>query len=148
MVPATLYIMLGVVLLLYNLLLAECQRIDQIESEDAMEIENRKNSDDCEVASLELLSLKEELQATGKKILLLTNNNHRYAAVSNGDFEENDQLAGFGDKRRKSKNNKGVQRCSARCCFVSFHDVNINWIQCDKCDQEFHLMCEVLTSVE
>ena len=98
MVPATLYIMLGVVLLLYNLLLAECQRIDQIESEDAMEIENRKNSDDCEVASLELLSLKEELQATGKKILLLTNNNHRYAAVSNGDFEENDQLAGFGDK--------------------------------------------------
>ena len=108
MVPATLYIMLGVVLLLYNLLLAECQRIDQIESEDAMEIENRKNSDDCEVASLELLSLKEELQDTGKKILLLTNNNHRYAAVSNGDFEENDQLAGFGDKRRKSKNNNGV----------------------------------------
>ena len=106
MVPATLYIMLGVVLLLYNLLLAECQRIDQIESEDAMEIENRKNSDDCEVASLELLSLKEELQATGKKILLLTNNNHRYAAVSNGDFEENDQLAGFGDKRRKSKKTK------------------------------------------
>ena len=51
-------------------------------------------------------------------------------------------------KDENQKNNKGVQRCSARCCFVSFHDVNINWIQCDKCDQEFHLMCEVLTSVE
>ena len=33
-------------------------------------------------------------------------------------------------------------------CFVTTHDINVLWVQCDSCDSWLHAMCEGHSSIE
>ena len=60
-VPASLHIMLGIVLLLYNLLSDECKKIDTIDGEEYLQAEKSKVLQEWEIASLELHKEEENL---------------------------------------------------------------------------------------
>ena len=52
-VPATLHIMLGIVLLLYNLLVDDCKKLDRLEGEEQVREKLIELSEEWELASLE-----------------------------------------------------------------------------------------------
>ena len=80
-VPATLHILLGVVLLLYNLLLEKCKQIDNRTGALEMEEEQKMSEDEWKEASLLLLDAEKNLMEHGENIIAMTN---RYKAVLNG----------------------------------------------------------------
>ena len=41
-----------------------------------------------------------------------------------------------------------MEKCQSVFCFVTGHDVNIEWVQCNECDQWYHTMCKALTPRE
>ena len=63
-VPATLHIMLGVVLMMYNLLLKECKRIDDESDGEILLKEKEEINDKWEALSLELLNVELKLKAS------------------------------------------------------------------------------------
>ena len=62
-------------------------------------------------------------------------------------FEIN-QLAKGSDLRVKSKKRKAAIEKYHSYCFVTKHDIDIQWVQCDQCNNWYHTMCEALTPLE
>ena len=87
-VPASLHIMLGITLNLYNLLLDLCQHLDGFESNEA-KINKPKLSDDYEEASLHVAELEESKRVHAVDIIVLMNRLHRLEAVMDNDHDEN-----------------------------------------------------------
>ena len=100
--PATLHILLGVVLLIYNLLLNECNRIDNEVGAEELAARQREVDEKWEVASLQLLAAEKDLREHGSNIVIMTNRLHRYEAIARGDKKENLMLSNLSDTRKKS----------------------------------------------
>ena len=77
-VPATLHILLGIVLLLYNLLLKECKNIDEAEGRERLKEGATKLSEQWELASLELHTAEKELKEHGENVVVMINRSHRF----------------------------------------------------------------------
>ena len=149
LVPASMHINLGVVLLLYNLLLKKCKDLDAEEGGDAMASERAKLEEDWELSSLALQETEHKLQEHGQNVVIMINRMNRYVAVIKGDERENIRLSDVSDTRRKSKKSKEkVKKCRSPNCFVTKHDINVQWVACDTCDEWYHTMCETLTPLE
>ena len=130
-VPATLHIMLGVVLVMYNLLLKECKRKEEI-------------NDKWEALSLELLNVELNLRQHAVNISTMINRMNRFEAVVRGDQAENIRLA----MSRKSKKKTVGEKCESDCCFVTDYDYNVELVSCSNCNSSYHTMCEGLSPVE
>ena len=88
-VPPSLHIMLGVVLLLYNLLLKECRDIDKEEGNlQIQENEKKVINQEWEIASDELHKVEKELSELGGSIVECINRKARCEAVSNKGCKE------------------------------------------------------------
>ena len=150
-VPASLHIMLGIVLLLYNLLLDECKRIG-IDGGFINYINEQKEilSNDWEIVSLEVSKLSGDLKEHGENIVIMTNRMHCYESTKSGESAQNRRLAesSVAGRKQKSKRNKNIEKCNSAFCIVTVHDINIDWVLCDDCDSWYHTMCEALTPQE
>ena len=47
-------------------------------------------------------------------------------------------------RERKLKKKATVENCKAGFCVVN-HNINVNWVQCDLCEEWFNCICEALT---
>ena len=66
-----------------------------------------------------------------------------------GNERENIRLSNVSDTRRKSKKRKiNIEKCGSSNCYITMHDVKIEWVQCDTCNKWYHTMCEMLTPLE
>ena len=66
LVPASMHINLGIVLLLYNLLLNECKQLDEQEGGEQMQCEREKLEQEWELSSLTLVNEGKKLRARAK----------------------------------------------------------------------------------
>ena len=80
-VPATLHIMLGVVLMMYNLLLKECKRIDEESDGEILLKEKEEINDKWEALSLELLNVELNLRQHVVNTSTMINRMNRFEAV-------------------------------------------------------------------
>ena len=150
-VPASLDIMLGIVLLLYNLLLDKCKKIDFTENADKFAIEKESANQEWEISSLELSKVGKDLLEHGQNIIIMTNRLNRCQAMMDGNSNENLKLAAGSDTCRKAKKGRrddGIERCAFEYCYVTKHDINVQWILCDHCNKWYHAMCDLLTPQE
>ena len=85
-----------------------------------------------------------------ERILDLNNFLARLNAISDGDEQTLDQIA-------KSCTNKMLKRqsapkkCDAEICCISKFDVDAkrdDWVQCDQCEQWYHMMCQALSDLD
>ena len=59
----------------------------------------------------------------------------------------------LGTIQRGKSRKKKLETCSAmsagkHCCFITEADVNLTLVQCDRCEQWFHTMCEGITPAD
>ena len=80
-VPATLHIMLGVVLMMYNLLLKECKRIDEESDGEILLKEKEEINGKWEALSLELLNVELNLRQHVVNTSTMINRMNRFEAV-------------------------------------------------------------------
>ena len=118
-VPATLHILLGLVLLLYNLLLEKCKQIDNRTGALEMEEEQIMSEDEWKEASLLLLDAEKNLMGHIENIIAMTNRLNRYKAVLNGNTAEHVKLWNVSDVLKKSKKRTAVEKCKMKHCFVT-----------------------------
>ena len=123
--------MLGVVLLLYNLLLKECQNIDDEDGNLQRQEEGKAAlNQEWELASSELKKVEEHLREQGAQIVGMINRKERCTAVINNDKAKNIRLAAGSIASRKKKSKKGgsaevIQQCHSTHCFITAKDINI-----------------------
>ena len=167
-VPPSLHITLGVTLLLYNLLLKECQAVDEEAGAVAQQAKEKSAIDqEWVLASQEMTKFEEQLKDVAKCILMMMNRKARCEAVMKGNHTSNESLAENSVATRKSGSSKGKYRkkespshCASSLCIVTAHDSDIEWVQCDTCTENdpepdswsgpswYHTMCEGLTQEE
>ena len=145
-IPASLHILLGVVLLLYNLLLNYCKEIDN-EGDNITQQQIQKDlvNQEWEITSLKLEKNEQLMHEHGKNVITMINFQSWMEAVISGDQKENTKLAACGDSSRKLKQKKGrksAEKCDYELCCITIHDSNVEWVQCDKCDMWFHTECQ------
>ena len=151
LVPASFHIMLGIVLLIYNLLLEECKRIDEEEGSEVLSDMRCKGSEEWEIMLLELGMKMAELREHGGNVVAMTNRVNRFHAIANNDPAENVKLAANSDGRHKQQKmgkKNDVEKCGSTFCYITVHDINIKWVQCDHCSIWYHTMCEVMSPQE
>ena len=87
-IPASMHINLGVVLLLYNLLLEKCKEIDK-QGADVLAHVCDQLEQEWELASLTLDECQKKLYEHGQNVVIMTNRMNRHDFVKNGDQKEN-----------------------------------------------------------
>ena len=150
LVPAVLHINLGITVLLYDQLVAECRKRDEVGVGEVQRAEKVKLDEELAEASIELSVVEEKMKENANNITLLTNRMRRVESVSNEDMTTNLKLSqiGFTKKnRRKRAQNSAVVRCKENC-IVTVHDVDVTTVECDECESLFHCMCEGFSLVE
>ena len=153
MVPASLHIMLGITLNLYNILLEVCREIDGVPEHDRRGDEPTKN-EEYEIASLEYDNATQNLHQHGIDIITMENRIHRFHVTKDGNREENITTAKMGYKGKRDRN-KDFEECNvgAECqenwCIMTEFDLDDLMVLCDKCEEWYHTMCDaVLPSLE
>jgi len=145
-VPPVLHIMLGIVLKLFNLVLARCREIDSLEGTTTQLEETQGQNDKWKLEREKLQSLEAKCRQLGCDFVDLYNLKHRIEAVWAGNYEDLDFIASASDNH--SKRAKIVEHCSGLKCLISAKDDNILWIQCNSCNEWKHGLCELLTQTE
>ena len=140
-VPPVLHITLGIVLKLFEVILSEvrkldCNRITEVQKEIEKEWEAGSNE------------LKEKENAMYKlcdKLLDLMNFKERVEAKFDNDISELDKVAKICSGCNKKQKR---QPCSGFLCLASQFDDKLEWVQCDQCEDWFHLMCKGIPGCE
>ena len=109
---------------------------------DIILAEKEKLDREYEEQSSILAELEEELRCHAVSVIFMINRLSCYEAVERGDGKENIRLAAASDTRKKSKMKITIEKCSSEFCFISKHDINVNWVECNSCDNRYHSMCE------
>ena len=86
LIPASLHINLGVVLLLYNLLLEKCKKVDSEQGVSILANERENLEQEWELASLVLDGCQKKLQKHGQNVVIMTNRMNGHDAVKKGDY--------------------------------------------------------------
>ena len=128
-VPPGLHIMLGVVLLIYNLLLNKCKLIDDEENVQQIALDKEKTSEQWEESSMDLLHHTREMEEHAETILEMEKNLNHYEIVSTGVVVMEDG------------------KCEATCCLI-LNDDNPGLVICNQCNKTFHTKCEALSTSE
>ena len=105
-VPPSLHVMLGVVLVLYKLLLAECQKLDVDQGAEIAESQERKAlNQEWEISSEKLQDSEKELRNHSRNVLYMLNLNARFEAILDNNKKENEDLvaASTSGKRMQSE---------------------------------------------
>ena len=98
---------------------------------------------------LELDNTDRRLHEHGKNIVTMINRKNRMDAILRNDRKENLKMSACSDASRKSKSKrKDVEKCHHPFCCITIHDQNVEWVQCDLCDNWLHTMCDGLTPEE
>ena len=127
--PPGLHIMLGVVLLLYNLLLEKCKQYDNVENSDQLLADKQRINGQWELASVRLSQKSKQLEEHAEAILELENHFNGYESVLVGVLEQS------GNK------------CDAEKCFVNSNDI-LKYVTCEHCGNRYHTKCEIITTRE
>ena len=139
-VPPVLYIKLGIVLKLYQILLSITQQKDNIETSTVRADQEEK----WECESEKLLEKEAELLYSGCIFIDFENLKDRFEARLSEDWPTLDNIAknSYNKPNKKSEN----ERCKSVVCCISKYDSNINWIECIKCLNWVHFLCECVFS--
>ena len=139
-VPPVLHIKLGIVLKLYQILLSKTQEKDNIETNTARA--DQEENWECE--NEKLIEKEAELLHSGCVFIDFENLKDRFQAKFSEDWSMIDDIA----KRSYNKPNKESEneRCKSVVCCISKYDLNINWIECAKCLNWVHCLCEGIFS--
>ena len=123
-IPPVLYIKLGIVLKLYQILLSKTQQKDNIETSTARA--DQKEKWECE--SEKLLEKETELVHSGCVFIDLENLKDRFETRLSEDWLALNNIV----KRPYNKPNKENENeeCKSTVCCISKYDSNINWIEC------------------
>ena len=140
-VPPVLHITLGVVLKLFEMILTEvrkldCNRITEVQKEIEKE---------WEAGSNELKEKENVMYKLCDKLLDLMNFKERFEAKFDNDISELDKVAKICSGRNKKQK---IQPCSGFLCLASQFDDKLEWVQCDQCEDWFHMMCEGIPGCE
>ena len=101
-----------------------------------MQCEREKLEQEWELSSLTLVNEEKKLIEHGQNVVVMTNRLNRQEAVMKGNERENIRLSNVSDTRRKSKKRKiNIEKCGSSNCYITMHDVNIEWVQCDTCNK-------------
>ena len=151
LVPAVLHINLGITVLIYDELVGECRKRDEVDVEAVHRAEKVKLDEDLAEASIELSEVESRMKETANNIALLTNRLRRVECVADEDIDGNLKLskeAGYTKKSRRQRTQKSsVVRCKDNC-IITVHDVDVTTVDCDECESHFHCICEGFSPVE
>ena len=151
LVPASLHINLGITVLVYDELVEECRKRDEVGVEKAQKAEKRKLDVELAEASVEVSVVEEKMKENANNIAVLTNRMHLVEHVLNNETDANVKLAQVSytkkDRRKQKRSTNVVERCK-ESCIVTEHDVDVNTIECDECETRFHCICEGFSLVE
>ena len=140
-IPSVLHITLGIVLKLFQIILSEvrkldCNRITEVQKEIEKE---------WEAGSNELKEKENVMYKLCDKLLDLMNFKECFEAKFDNDISELDKVAKICSGRNKKQK---IQPCSGFLCLASQFDDKLEWVQCDQCEDWFHMMWEGIPDCE
>ena len=134
-------ITLGIVLKLLEMILSEVRKLD---CNHITEVQ-KKIEKEWEVKSNELKEKEDERYKLCDKSLDLINFKGRFMAKLDNNNPELDQIAKICSGCVKTQK---IKPCSACFCLALQFDDKLEWIQCDWCEDWFHMMCEAIPGRE
>ena len=149
-VPPGLHIMFGIVLNIYNMILTECRKLDELDGSDEVAAEEKEIlSNEWEVKSIELENKLQQLTEIGEAVVDLENRYARISAIVSGDVKRNSELAKLSELGKKgSRKKRTLDKCKSAYCCITTSDENVNWVLCDSCSNWFHTMCECMSNMD
>ena len=139
-VPPVLHITLDIILKLFEMILSEVRKLD---CNHITEVQ-KKIEKEWEVKSNELKEKEDERYKLCDKSLDLINFKGRFMAKLDNNNPELDQIAKICSGVKTQK----IKPCSACFCLALQFDDKLEWVQCDWCEDWFHMMCEAIPGRE
>ena len=146
-VPPVLHITLGIVLRLFNKLLALCRSLDK----PSQSAELERIDILWEKKSIELSNAEDLLRGSGREMMDRKNHLLRLEVIKNAEGEEEleriarDCFVGKGPTRAKDFyfcDNPGGNSRGGVSCVLTAWDFDLAQVQCNFCDQWYHCICE------
>ncbi|XP_065639825.1 uncharacterized protein LOC136072566 [Hydra vulgaris] len=144
-VPPVLYIMLGVVLKLYKLLLKECKILDCQAVSSLSHNENVRTNELWAAKSFECSKTADSLRLLGNQFVDVANLQTRWLAF---DINISELECISLNSSNKKKTCKQQEKCASIRCLITKYDCNIDWVQCGRCQKLFHQFCEIIGGSE
>ena len=141
-VPPVLHITLGIVLKLFEMILSEVRKLDCNHITEVRKKKEKEWEDDSNALKVK----KNDMHKLCDKLLDLMNFKERFMAKLNNNVSELDQIAQICSGRVKKQ--KKMEPCSSFSCLASQFDDKLEWVQCDQCEDCFHMMCEGIPGCE
>ena len=136
-----LHITFGIVLNLFEMLLSEVRKLDCNHITEVQKCFEKE----WEINSNELKEKEDDRYILCHKLLHLMDLKERFMAKLHNDISELNQVAkicsGCVEKQK-------IKPCSAFLRLASEFDDKVEWIQCDQCEDWFHMMCEGVSVCE
>ena len=136
-----LHITLGIVLKLFEMILSEVRKLDCNHiTEVQKEIEKEWEAD-----STKLKEKQNDMYKLCDKLLDLMNFKERFVAKLHNDISELDKVTKICSGLAKKQK---IQLCKGFLCLAFQFDDKLEWVQCDHCEDWFHMMCEGIPGCE
>ena len=136
-VPAILHIKLGVVLRLFEMMIAACREIDNTVTHFQEKLESMHRN--WLEKSFELEEMNKNLRALGETFVDFCNLKERFLAKQSGDEDRLKSIAYAENKKRLSKGTP--ESCQSLLCVMTCYDPQF-WIECSDCKQWVHSLCD------